>query len=99
MSQTEVDAFEHDLAKIMSNIRRDVFANNVSAERQWQSSFLFPPLAKIDNLLKTGLCVGQLAFMNNQARLRLSPVHGLEDLIKRSNDIFEIAEIKLQRQI
>src|SRR5438105_2435512 len=37
--------------------------------------------------------------MNNQARLRLSPVHGLEDLIKRNNDIFEIAEIELQRQI
>jgi len=65
MSQTEIDAFAHDFEKVMSNMGRDILANNVSTKRQRQFGFLLPPFSKVDNFSETGLHIGQLAFVNN----------------------------------
>ena len=78
---------------------RDIFAQHISTERQRQSGFAFPPFAKIDNLRKTEARVSELPFVNDETGTRLVIFDGVEDLIKRDDDVLEIAEIKLQGKI
>src|SRR5712691_11803810 len=94
-----VDALSHDLKEVVPHRMRDIFAQDISTERQRQSGFAFPPFAKIDNLGKTGARVSELPFMNDETGPRLVVSDSIEDLVKRDNDVLEIAEIKLQGEI
>ena len=81
----------------MSDRLRNIFTQDIAAQRQRQTGFAFPPLAKIDNLLKTRMRIGQLSFVNDQTRIGAPVFHGVENLIELNDNVFEIPQIKLQR--
>ena len=49
--------------------RRDIFANHIAAERQRQPGLRLPPFAEIDHLHESFASIGELAFVNDQARV------------------------------
>src|SRR6266487_3800204 len=65
MCQTVIDAFANNFAQIAPDGWRNIFAHDIAAKRQRQTSLLLPPLAKIYNLLKTGLRISELALVND----------------------------------
>ena len=50
--QTVVDAFANNFVEISTDRWRNIFAHDIPAKRQRQSSLFFPPLSKIDNFLE-----------------------------------------------
>src|SRR5205823_13552410 len=65
MRQTVINALANNAAEIAEDCGRNVFTHDISTKRQWQAGFAFPPLAKIDNLFKTGLLICELSFVND----------------------------------
>src|SRR4029077_15486693 len=65
MCQTVIDAFANNFAEIAAHCWRNIFAHNIATKRQRQAGFALPPLAKIDNLLKTGLRISELPLVND----------------------------------
>ena len=98
MSETVVDAFANDLAEIAANRRRNIFAHDVAAERQWQAGFAFPPFAEIDDFLEAGPRVGELPLVNDKTGIGAAVFYRIEDCIKRNDREFEFAEKKLKGQ-
>src|SRR5207248_10101370 len=87
MSQAELDAFADDLIKIVLHGMRNVFAQHIAAKRERQICFALPPFAKIGQFLKTGASVSKLAFVNDQTGVGAPVFYGLENLIKRHDDV------------
>src|SRR5438105_15849144 len=50
--QTVIDAFANNFAELTTDRRWNILAHDISAERQRQTSLLFPPLAKIDDFFE-----------------------------------------------
>ena len=95
MRQTVINALANNAAEVAPDCGRNVFTHDISTKRQWQAGFAFPPLAKIDNLFKTGLLICQLSFVNDQTRVSLSGFYGVENSIKGNYDEIEFAKKEL----
>src|SRR5438445_534887 len=65
MRQAVIDAFANNFTEIVPDCQRDIFAHHIATQGQWQASFALPPRSEIDNLLKTGLRVGELPLVND----------------------------------
>src|SRR5437588_11519487 len=98
MGQAVIDAFADDREQVVLHWKRDVFAQNVSAQRQWQARLALPPFAEVDDLCESRALVSELALVNDQARIGFTAFHGLEDLIERHDDVLEVTEIELKRE-
>src|SRR5205814_10594859 len=56
------------------------------------------PFAKVYDFRKTGLRVGELSFVNDEAGISTTLSYRLKDFVEWHDDVFEFAEIKLQRE-
>src|SRR5207302_11198976 len=98
MIQAEFDALSQNRGQIMLNLARNVLTQNIATQWQWETGPFFPPFAQIDYFCKTGLRIGELPFVNDQAGLCTTAPHRLEDLVERHDEVFKFTEVKLQRQ-
>src|SRR5438046_2581170 len=98
MCQTIIDALADDGRKFSPDFERDISSNDITAERQRQSGFALPPLAKIDNFSKTRASIGELTLVDDQTGLGPAVVHGVKNLIERHNYVLEFSKIELQRE-
>ena len=87
------------LSRMIAYRRRDVFAQDITTERQGQTGLALPPFSQIEDLGESRSAVGELALVNDQARRGCPAFHRLEDLIEWDNDVIESAEIELQREV
>src|SRR5437868_8440987 len=98
MVKTVIDACAHNREQVALNGKRDVFAQNVSAQRQWQARLALPPFAEVDDLCESRALVGELALVNDQAGIGFAALHRVEDLVERNYDVLEITQVKLERE-
>src|ERR1043166_9269855 len=99
MRQAIIDALAHDLEQIALHVRRDVLAEDITAEWQGQAGLAFPPFPQIENLREARLAIGELTLVNDQARRRRPAFYCFEDLIEGDDDVIEAAQIELHREI
>src|SRR5437667_9650724 len=99
MREAESDAFLHDFQQIALHRRRDVFSQNITTKWQGQTGFTLPDFSQIQDLAESGSAIGELTFVNDQARRRRPALHCIEDLIEWDHDVIEPAEIELQCQV
>ena len=97
--QPVVDALAHDREQVALHIRRNVFSQNISAERQRQTRLALPPFAEVHDFREPCPGISELAFVNDKPRIRFAAFHRIEDLIERHDDVFEVTEVKLEREI
>src|SRR5437588_11222585 len=98
MIQAEFDALSQNRGQIMLNLARNVLTQNITTQWQWQTGPFFPPFAQIDYFCKTGLRIGELPFVDDQASRCTTAPYRLEDLVERHDEVFKFTEIKLQGQ-
>src|SRR5437588_2195755 len=98
MGQAVIDAFAHDREQLVLHWKRDVFAQNVSAQRQWQTGLALPPFAEVDDLCESRALVSELALVNDQAGVGFAALHRVEDLVERNHDVLEFTQVKLERE-
>src|SRR5437588_12884475 len=98
MGQAVIDAFADDREQVVLHWKRDVFAQNVSAERQWQARLALPPFAEVDDLCESRALVSELALVNDQAGIGFAIAHGVENFVEGEDDGFEFTEIELKRE-
>src|SRR5206468_7929855 len=96
--QPVVDAFANYFAQISTDRRRNILAHDISTKGQWQPGLLLPPLAKVDDFLKSRFLVGELSLVNDQPNVCLPCAHRVENLIEWHNDVIELPKKKLQRE-
>src|SRR6476660_3611838 len=99
MCEAVINALAHYGEESAWHFELDIFAKNVSAQRQWQTSVPLPPFAEVDNLRESRSGISELAFVNDQARIGAAVFYGVEDLVERHDDVLKVSEIKSQRQI
>ena len=93
------DAVVQQPRQAADQLRAEIAANHVAAERQRQAAgAIRPPLAEVDELAQPFLLVGELPFVNQQAGLDLAVAHGLEDLVERHHDVFDVGLVQPQRE-
>ena len=80
--QTVGDAFVQNLTQLLPHLRRDVLAHHIAPERQGKFPGAFPPLAEVEDVDESLAGVGELAFVNDEADVRLARMNGFEDLIE-----------------
>src|SRR5262249_15644259 len=95
VSQAVVDAFANNFAQISTDRRGNIHAHDISTKGHWQSGLLFPPLAKIDDFLKSRFLIGELSLVNDQSEVHSPGADRVENLIERHYNIIEFAEEEL----
>src|SRR6266550_7091036 len=85
--QTVVDTFANDFAEIVAYRLWNILAHDISAKGQWQSGLLFPPLAKIDDFLKSRFLIGELSLVNDQPNVRSPGADRIENLVERHDNV------------
>src|SRR5687767_10450621 len=65
----------------------DVFANDISDERERETGFGFPPCTEVENKLEAVTRVGELAFVDDQADVGVTVGDELEDFIERNDGV------------
>jgi len=74
-----------------------VTADHVAAEWKRQSAgFRRPPLAQVDDAVQSGIAVGQLAFVNDETRIRVARSDVLDDPVERHDFMLDIRTEQLQ---
>ena len=72
MIQAEADAFAQDRVDFLRSILWKAFVDDISAERQRQVRFAFPPCAQVEQLHESFRSKCELSFMNDQADICVS---------------------------
>ncbi len=62
----------------------------VASQRQRHSKLVFPPLAHIQNAVKTNFVVRQLRFVNDESGIGRAVLHALQNLVEWNDHGFEI---------
>ena len=97
--QAKADTFTQNVGKLRANFRRDVFADDISSEREGKSGFGFPPGSQVADEVKSIPRIGQLPLVNDQTGVHDPRPHGFKNLVERHYHMPEIrAEIKLRCQ-
>ena len=98
MRQAIVDTFTNNLSEVVADCCRNIFANHIATERQWQTGVSLPPFSKIDNPLKAGVRISELSFVNEQTGVSTPFLYRLENSVEWNNDEIEFPQKKLQCQ-
>src|ERR1039457_438921 len=94
-----LDALAQRLGHACYSFRAERAANGVSAEGTVQSGDFQPPLAKIDDAMQSGLVVGELAFVNNEAGFVFAFEDLRDDLIEGNAFHFDSRSEQFQRRV
>ena len=93
MGEGVVHALAQDLNQITLDGSRNIPADHVATEGQGQVRCALPPFPQIGYAFQTGVRVGELSFVNDEASVRAALVHRIENPIEWHDDVFELAKV------
>src|SRR5262245_61738965 len=79
--------------------RSEIPADDVAAERQWQTTrTVGPPLAEVDDFLQPLVLIRQLPFVNQQARRHFAASNSVLNTVEWHHYIFDRGIVHAKRQ-
>src|SRR5881628_3690509 len=98
MIEAVANAFPDIARYTVHQIGSQIPPDDVSAKGQRQAGPVHPPFSEIDHLVKSQFSIRQLAFMNQQPRFELSPLHVFKNAIERRDFVFHVRLEKTKRE-
>src|ERR1700677_3210062 len=94
-----LDAVPQCLGNGEHHIRPQAAPNRITAQRQRKAGLLPPPLPEIDYLVQTAGPIGQLAFVDDEACVKIPRNHLRNDLVKGNGNSLNLRREQLQSKV
>src|SRR5262249_28908590 len=98
MVQTILDARLDVRRNALHKFLAEVALDDVAAERQRQAGFFQPPLAKIEDLVKSYFPVCELALMNEKTGVIIALLNFVENPVEWHDLVFDLRFEEAQRE-